>query len=65
MSARHVAFGQADGVPLLTTDRDLVAHEGNYGLSPFVVFDDELQHGLGPLTAIAERPRAPQEGYPS
>ncbi|HVG58840.1 MAG TPA: hypothetical protein VNA24_09815, partial [Hyalangium sp.] len=29
-------------------------HEGNNGLAPLVVFDDELHHWSDPLTAIAE-----------
>jgi hypothetical protein len=64
MAAGHVSFRQADGVAFLTADRDLFTDEGNNGLAPLVVFDDELQHGSDPLTAIAERPKPLQGMHP-
>ncbi|AKJ06355.1 Hypothetical protein AA314_07981 [Archangium gephyra] len=64
MAARYVSLRQADCIPLLAADRNFVAHEGDYSLSPLVVFDDELQHGSGPLTAIAECPWVPQGRHP-
>ncbi len=47
----NVPLGEADRVPLLAPDGDLVAHEGDDGLVPLVVFYDELQHILarGPV----------------
>ena len=40
--AGDVPFGQLDGVAILTADRDLFPYEGDDGLAPLVVLDDEL-----------------------
>jgi hypothetical protein len=44
VSARYVALRKADGIPLLTADRNLVSDERNDGLFSFVVLDDQLVH---------------------
>ena len=44
VAARDVPLGQANGVPILPSDGDLVAYQWDDGLSTLVVLDDQLHH---------------------